>query len=87
MWPKKIKRSARARRKHKRIALLYMSQFQHHDFHLRTNPFQDEGNDMSPVELQKVIEELMILMIKAEEDKLDFNENWPVASKLALIRP
>ena len=54
---------------------------------LRTNLFQDEGNDMITVELQKVIEELMILMIKAEEDKLDFNENWPVASKLALIRP
>ena len=44
-------------------------------------------HDMSTAELQKVFEELMILMIKAEEDKLDFNENWPVASKLALIRP
>ena len=41
---------------------------------------------MSTVELKKGIEKLMILMIKTEEDNLDFNKNRPVASKLPQIR-
>ena len=54
---------------------------------LRTNPFQEEGNDESMREIDRLIEEVIKLMEQVDEEKLGFSTSLFVASKLARNRP
>ena len=41
---------------------------------LRTNPFQEEGNDEDKVKIDRIVEEIIKLMEKSEDKELGFNK-------------
>ena len=53
---------------------------------LRTNPFQEEGNDERKVEIERVIDETLKIMQASVEGEFGFYKE-PVTSKLARNRP
>ena len=53
---------------------------------LRTNPFQEEGNDERKVEIERVIDEVLKMMLASVGGEFDFYEE-PVTSKIARNRP
>ena len=53
---------------------------------LRTNPFQEEGNDERKVEIEHVIDEVLKMMLASVGGEFDFYEE-PVTSKIARNRP
>ena len=56
-------------------------------FDLRTNPFQEEGNDVIMSELDQVIEEIISLMQEVQNEELGWRKDWPVTMKIVQIRP
>ena len=52
----------------------------------RTNPFQEERNDEGVGDIERLIEEIVKLMEKSENEELGFYEEH-VMSKLARNRP
>ena len=54
---------------------------------LRTNPFQEEGNDVIMSELDQVIEEIISLMQEVQNEELGWRKDWPVTMKKVQIRP
>ena len=53
---------------------------------LRTNPFQEEGNDERKVEIERVIDEVLKMMLASVGGEFDFYEE-SVTSKIARNRP
>ena len=53
---------------------------------LRTNPFQEEGNDERKVEIERVIDEFVKIMQASVGREFGFYEE-PVTSKIAHNRP
>ena len=53
---------------------------------LRTNPFQEEGNDERKVEIERVIDDILKIMQAFVEGEFGFYEE-PVTSKIAHTRP
>ena len=53
---------------------------------LRTNPFQEEGNDERKVEIERVIDEFVKIMQASAGREFGFYEE-PVTSKIARNRP
>ena len=53
---------------------------------LRTNPFQEEGNDERKVDIERVIDEILKMMQASVEGEFGFYEE-PVTSKIARNRP
>ena len=53
---------------------------------LRTNPFQEEGNDERKVEIERVMDETLKNMQASTEGEFGFYKE-PVTSKIACTRP
>ena len=53
---------------------------------LRTNPFQEEGNDERKVEIERVMDEILKIMQASIEGEFGFYKE-SVTSKLACNRP
>ena len=56
-------------------------------FDLRTNPFQEEGNDVIMSELDQVIEEIISLMQEVQNEELGWRKDWLIMPKIVRIRP
>ena len=54
---------------------------------LRTNPFQEEGNDVIMSEQDQVIEEIISLMQEVQNEEFGWRKDWPVTTKIVRIRP
>ena len=53
---------------------------------LRTNPFQEEGNDERKVEIERVIDEILKIMQASVEGEFGFYKE-PNTSKISRTRP